>query len=205
MKRINWIIAIALSSSIAFLGCSGEKAKSDTNEKKVKVEDQTFNTNTENSVVMWKGTLVGVYDHSGTLSFNSGNLKIENGKIVSGSFEVDMTSMVATDENYDPEKGSTKEKLIGHLSSDDFFAVETFPTTTFIVKEHKGDKIMGELTIRGKTNSETVENVVIKKDGDKLKFKGDLTFDRQEYDVAWAHPMKDKVLMDEIELKIVLK
>jgi polyisoprenoid-binding protein YceI len=205
MKRINWIIAIALSSSIAFLGCSGEKAKSDTNEKKVKVEDQTFNINTENSVVMWKGTLVGVYDHSGTLSFNSGNLKIENGKIVSGSFEVDMTSMVATDENYDPEKGSTKEKLIGHLSSDDFFAVETYPTASFNIKEHKGDKIMGELTIRGKTNSETLENVVIKKDKDKLKFKGDLTFDRQEYDVAWAHPMKDKVLMDEIELKIVLK
>lgn len=205
MKKINWIIAIALSSSIAFMGCSGEKSKTDATEKEVKVEDQTFNINTENSVVMWKGTLVGVYDHSGTLNFNSGSLKIENGKIVSGSFEVDMTSMVATDENYDPEKGSTKEKLIGHLSSDDFFAVETYPTATFTVKEHKGDKIMGDLTIRGNTNSETVENVVIKKDGDKLKFKGDLTFDRQKYDVAWAHPMKDKVLMDDIELKIKLK
>jgi polyisoprenoid-binding protein YceI len=209
MKSIKWIIAFAISSSLVLMSCTGEGVKKKetdkASKKEVAIQDQNFNIDTDKSKVQWKGTLVGVYDHSGTLNFKSGSIKIEDGKIKSGSFVVDMATMVATDENYNPEKGSTKEKLIGHLSSPDFFDTENYPTAEFVIKEHKEGTIKGDLTIRGKTNLETVENVEIKKDGDKLTFIGDLTFDRQKYDVAWAHPMKDKVLKDDIELKIILK
>ena len=37
-----------------------------------------------------------------------------------------------------------------------------------------------------------------------LSVTGTLTFDRQKYDVAWVHYMKDMVLSDDIALNITL-
>lgn len=209
MKGRNWLFIMALSSTLVFAGCTGNQKKKTeaegTIKKEANIKDQIVNIDLYKSVVQWKGSLIGVYDHTGTLNFKSGTLTIENGKIVSGSFTVDMSTIMTTDENFNPEKGSTKEKLIGHLSSADFFDVENYPTAKFVITKNDGNMVKGELTIRGKTHEETVENIMIKEEGSELTITGDLSFDRQKYDVAWAHPMKDKVLMDAIELKIILK
>jgi len=53
---------------------------------------------------------------------------MEDGKLIGGEFTADMTSINVTD-----LEGDSKEKLTGHLRSDDFFGVETHKTAKFVI------------------------------------------------------------------------
>jgi len=212
MRTTNLLMIALLAIGLSFASCDSAQKSKDKKAKTKKetksalpVEATTLNINTAESVVHWTGSLVGVYDHHGTLKFKNGVIDIKDGVIADGSFVVDMTTMKPTDENYNPEEGSTKEKLVGHLSSPDFFDVENYPEASFKIKAHTGNKIVGQLTIRGKTHEETVKNLEIKNMDGKMKFHGTMTIDRNKYDVNWKHPVKDKVLSDEIELEIKIK
>lgn len=157
------------------------------------------------SKVNWEGEMMGMYKHSGTIDITEGNLTIEGDQITSGEFVADLTTMQATDENYNPEEGKTAEKLVGHLSSPDFFMVDSFPQATFAVTSHdlENMSLTGNLTIRGVTNEETVEDVEI--DMANGTAKGLLKFNRKNYDVAFDHPLKEMVLSDDVTLAIELK
>lgn len=206
MRKMK-LFGVVLSTGLLLLACGGGEKKVDTkadNKAEISKDKHVIDINTSESAVNWLGSLVGVYDHYGTLKFKSGNIVVNNGVVEQGSFVVDMTTMQATDDNFDVEKGSTKDKLIGHLSSPDFFNVEEFPEASFVIKSHNGNELTGDLTICGNMHEEMVKDVKIEKVNDKLVFTGSLVFDRQKYDVAWNHPMKDKVLKDDIELKIRL-
>lgn len=154
--------------------------------------------------VKWEGTLVGVYSHYGTVNLSEGSVKLDGNKVVGGSFTIDMTSITPEDENYKPEEGSTPEKLVSHLSSDDFFAVEQYPTATFVItgSSEDGKTIMGDLTVRGKTNPEKVENVMI--DAESGTMTGTMVVDRKKYDVTWDHPLQEMVLNNDMEFEITL-
>ena len=158
----------------------------------------------EESQLMWEGNMlkiggVSLYGHAGTLAFQKGKMSMENGQITEGMFVVDMTTITPTDEAYDEE--NTPDKLVGHLSSPDFFAIEEFPTATFQIKGMEGNSIMGDMTIRGVTHAETIENVEVTVDGDIVMAKGSMTVDRQKYNVAWENPAEDKVLSDDLDLE----
>lgn len=152
------------------------------------------------SEVMWEGNMLGLYGHTGTVAVQSGNLSVENGAVKSGTFTVDLTGINPTDDGYDEE--NTKEKLIGHLSSDDFFNVAEFPTATFEVTGTEGTSVMGNLTVRGKTNAETVQNVTVMEENGSVVVTGELTFDRTKYDVNFSTGAADKVLSNDITLKV---
>lgn len=212
MKTIHWILVTIIALGLSLTACNNAQksqdkdASADTpSEKETALKPQTIAIDTVNSVVQWTGALVGVYKHHGTIKFKKGTLTVKGDKIVKGSFVADLTTMKATDKNYKPDEGKTKEKLIKHLSSPDFFNVKKYPDASFKIQEHKANSITGQLTIRDNTHQETVNDVKIKTTKGKYKFTGKLTFDRQKYDVSWKHPMKDKALSDDIELKIVLK
>ena len=57
--------------------------------------------------------------HEGNISLIDGNIEMEGDQIKGGSFTVDMTTIISTDLS-----GEYKNKLEGHLKSDDFFSVE---------------------------------------------------------------------------------
>jgi len=167
----------------------------------------TFAIDNTESKLMWEGNMlkvggVSLYGHNGTLNFQKGMMTMQDGTIKEGTFVVDMSSITPTDDNYGEE--NTPEKLIGHLSSADFFAVEEYPTATFQIKGMEGNKIMGDMTIRGITNAETIENVEMEIDRNKVKAMGTLTLDRQKYNVAWTNPAEDKVLSDDLDLEFVI-
>jgi polyisoprenoid-binding protein YceI len=163
-----------------------------------------MSVDTATSTIEWSGTMVGVYAHTGILKLTDGAFTVENGQVSGGSFTADLTSMEVTDQNYDVKKGNTPEKLIGHLSSPDFFDVPNHPTARFeVTGVNEEGKVTGKLTVRGVTDSEVLENLVI--DADNGTASASLTFDRQKYGVAWASPMKDMVLSNEIKLNVNLK
>ena len=203
-----------LVALIFLAGCTGgsnqsESEDSDTTmtsdtEMEVSGEPTTMMVDTENSRVAWEGTMLGVYSHEGTIELEEGSLEVLGDDIVGGEFVVDMSTMTATDENYNPEEGKTKEKLIGHLSSDDFFNVEEYPTAKFVVTSYDAENntVTGDLTIRGNTHEETVENASF--DPSTGTATGTLTFDRTKYEVNFQAQGQDMVLSDDIELQIEL-
>jgi polyisoprenoid-binding protein YceI len=206
MKTKNLILGMIAAVGILFASCSQnapKEAESASTEKTETVIDNII-VNAEQSRIIWSGEMLGVYVHEGTLNFNQASISMNKGKMTGGSFIANLRSIVPTDENYNAEKGNTQEKLVGHLSSADFFDVENFPTAKFEITSVAGNTAKGMLTIRGISNEETVENITITKEGENTRISGELVFDRKKYDVAWDSPMKDMVLSNDVKLKIEL-
>ncbi|MGI9545500.1 MAG: YceI family protein [Cyclobacteriaceae bacterium] len=199
------IVAVSLCFSSCNTGSKSTEYDTESATEVVESEPPALSgdltIDTENSMVKWKGEMMGMYAHEGTLKFSEGTITMAEGQVTGGSFVVDMASMIPTDENFDPEKDQTKEKLLGHLSSPDFFDVENNPTASFSLSDNTGK---GVLTIRGKEGEESVDNIVMITEGDQVTVTGTLKFDRKNYDVAFDHPMQEMVISDDVELDIEL-
>ncbi|MDB9964015.1 YceI family protein [Vicingaceae bacterium] len=197
---------IAIATMVA-CGGAADKSKEVSEEAEVIVEEvteETVNVNANESSVMWMGQIIGgIKSHNGTVKVTEGLLTLKGDEIVAGNFTVDLTSMNPLDSNYTEDQPS--EKLVGHLSSGDFFMTDSFPTASFVVTsaDMAAMTVTGDLTVRGVTNSETINDVAV--DTEAGTAIGSLTFDRQKYNVAFSTGAKDFVLSDDIELTINLK
>lgn len=208
MTTLNRSLLIGTATAmIALASCGSPEAPAPAPPAAPEAVEVTYSVDTATSAVDWKGTMVGVKSHTGTLHFTSGELKEKGGALTGGSFTVDMRSYTFTDTNYAKpgSKQGTKQNLMGHLMSPEFFAVDSFPTAQFTITSVSGNTATGDMTIRGHKSTEKVENINITADGKTLSATGDLTFNRQKYGVSWNSPMKDMVLSNDIVLKIVLK
>jgi polyisoprenoid-binding protein YceI len=207
MKTRTFLLLPVLALGLVAVSCSqgGTKQASETESEEVKaIEIASVTIDPAQSRVVWAGTMLGVYTHEGTLDLTKAELSMADGRITGGNFTADMNSMVATDENYNPEEGSTPEKLVGHLKSADFFDVENYPEATFVITGASDNSVTGMMTIRGVTNEEKVENVMMSKEGDMVKITGDMTIDRKKYNVSWDSPVAERVLSSDLVLKIEL-
>ena len=163
---------------------------------------ETFTVDASTSEVTWKGEVAGVYGHNGLISISEGSLEVENGALVGGSFTIDMTTINPTDEGYKDEDGHRASDLVGHLSTGDFFLVDSFPTATFVITSVSEGQVTGDLTIKGKTQEQvvTVNSLEISETG--VSATGEFVFNRQDFGVAWVHYMKDMVLSDDIAVGV---
>ena len=204
MKIKTFLIVSALALGFYTSSNAIENQINETSKKSAKksfTASGDYSVDKAKSDINWKGTMTGVFSHTGTLKLSEGSLKVKNGKITQGSFTVDMNSMLTSDSDDNYEK-APREKLVGHLKSDDFFAVEKYPTATFKITKHSGDEISGDLTIRGITSKETMTNVKLTETDDSFSATGNLVFDRQKYKVSYKNRMGDMVISDDIELTI---
>ncbi len=205
--KYNYLAIAAIAFSL--FSCGGEKP-AETTETSTPSASEEYTLIADSSKVMWEGNMTGIktYSHTGTLNFTEGKVTVENGKVVGGSFTVDVKSMAATDANYTEEKGHTAADLIAHLSNGDFFLVDSFPTASLVITGVAENGLTADLTIRGKSNPETITDVVVtpSADGSMLTTTGKLTFDRQKYGAAFsmekAYGMKDLLIADDIKLDI---
>lgn len=204
MKKNKWIYAMALIFSVAAAGCNTtpktQTDKSSDSKGVENVESQKLTVSLESSEVNWKGEMLGIYSHSGTVDLQSASLELKGSEVVSGTFVIDLGSITPTDDNYNEER--PKENLVGHLSSPDFFDVANFPTATFVINESDGQTVTGELTIRGVTHTEVFESVMVSQEGDDYNISGKLVFDRKKYDVSFDMTIPDMVLSNDIEIQI---
>ncbi len=170
----------------------------------VATADNIYNIETAQSQITWTGREVSTSYHYGTLDFVSGNFEISNGAIVNGEFIVDMTSI----NNQDME-GDSKARLEGHLKSDDFFSVESYPTASIsinsseLISDGKWN-VSADLSIKGFTHPVNFE-MISSEDG----WSANLVFDRSKYDVrfrsgSFFENLGDKLIYDDIELSINL-
>jgi polyisoprenoid-binding protein YceI/rhodanese-related sulfurtransferase len=97
-------------------------------EMEPRIEDGTYKVNTDESVLEWTGRNPNT-KHYGTIQLSGGEITIKN-RGISGSFEIDMTSI----KNINLKGNDLQPVLISHLKSDDFFFVKMFPRALFSLK-----------------------------------------------------------------------
>jgi len=203
---IKFFSVALIGGALAMTSCS-EAPKAETPVAPVSPWAGTVNVNVDNatSLVTWKGEMIGgLYGHQGTVALKESKLQLTDGKVSGGSFTIDLASIKPTDANYNPKEGKSPENLVGHLTTGDFFDTANHPTASFSITSVAGDKANGKLTVRGVTNDETIENIVVSPDGDNVKVTGKLTFDRQKYGVAYSTGSKDNILSDDIVIDVAL-
>ena len=188
-KRISTIVlALMASSAVLANPIDGEK-------KEVIASEST---------ITWKAYKV-TGSHVGTISLKSGSLEFDGDKLAGGEFVVDMTTINTTDLT-----GDYKNKLDGHLNSDDFFAVASNPTSSMVFTKVESTgknayKVTGDLTIKGITKPITFDVSVY-----GSKATATLKVDRTKYDVKYGSGsffdnLGDKTIYDEFDLVVDLQ
>ena len=169
------------------------------------------------STVAWRGFKTYVQsEHLGTVNVQEGTFEVADGKLVGGTITIDMNSITCTDLEDEGKRGY----LEGHLKSQDFFFVDSFPTAVFEIVEvldpseaTKYSTVTGNLTLRGTTNSITFPaDVAVVEDGVKFMaptFSIDRTLWGAKFhdrdDATIAESLKDDLIDHSIELTIKVK
>ena len=159
------------------------------------------------STVKWVGKKV-TGQHNGTIALKGGRLEMEGDQLTGGIFTIDMTTI-----NCEDLSGGGKGKLEGHLKSDDFFGVETYPTATFVITKAVPQgpgayKIVGNITIKDTTEEIQFPATLEEKDG-KTVASADITIDRSKFDIRYGSGsffdnLGDKTIYDNFDLSVSL-
>jgi polyisoprenoid-binding protein YceI len=165
---------------------------------------QNYTVDVQKSSIKWFATKV-TGKHNGSINLKSGAMSLKDGRFVSGTFVIDMNTIV----NEDLTDAGYNQKLVGHLKSDDFFGVATYPEAKLeIVKStaFKDNKaiVQANLTIKGKTNMITFDAI---KSGQNYQAK--IVVDRSKYDVKYGSTsffegLGDKAISNEFTLDVDL-
>ncbi|MDG1261017.1 MAG: YceI family protein [Flavobacteriales bacterium] len=171
--------------------------------------DATYMVDAAKSKIVWTGGKITGAKHTGLITAKSGAVSFAGGKIAGGKLVLDMTSITNTDLPEDQ-----KAKLVGHLSSEDFFNVGEHPEAyfEFASAESTGSnaEITGKLSIKGIVKP-VVSNVIFSSTGENgAVITGTLVIDRTEWDVKYGSgkffdDLGDNMINDDITLKFQLK
>ena len=204
MKKFLVPALIAALSLGAITNISAGKPK-----PKTTVAATTYKLQPQLSTLGWEGKAV-THGHNGTMQFSAGELVVNNGMIAGGTVTVDMKTMKATDITDAESQG----KFVGHMSGDDFFSVEKFPTATFklvsvtpikgVDKDGNNVTITGEMTIKGATNTISFPAKAGVKNG-VAAASGKVTIDRTKFGLKYGSKsffdtLGDKAINDDFTL-----
>ncbi|MGY5851770.1 YceI family protein [Salegentibacter sp. F14] len=158
----------------------------------------------ESSEITWRGEKVTGF-HTGTVALKEGHFIMEDNELKGGEFIIDMSSIKVTD-----LKGENKDKLEGHLKSDDFFGIKTYPQAKLVItsaaKKNDGTYgVVADLTIKEDTHPVTFDL-----EWNENSASTELSIDRSKYNVRYGSgsffdDLGDKTIYDNFEMKVDLK
>jgi polyisoprenoid-binding protein YceI len=157
--------------------------------------DEKLSVDTGASELKWTGHhLAKSYSHWGYIGLKSGSVSTDGNKITGGEFVIDMNTI----SNKDLEKKEDNGKLVGHLKSEDFFAVEKSGNTFNTV---------ADLTIRGITKEITFDTEVKSISKNAVDATAKLRVKRTDFEVMYGWSIENAMLDGEfdIEVKLVAK
>lgn len=215
--RMNIYKSAIILSGIFLTGLSAcnnasqkkEASAGEGNKTEASNAPSTLNLDRATSAVVWHGSDL-IKTHTGSIEIIDGAMIFdEKGKISGGNINIDMNSILVTDNT--PE--DKRPKLISHLKSNDFFAADSFPTSKFEIahiEQKDGDNylIHGNLTLRGKVLGIEVPAIITTKEG-ITNLKANFAIDRTKWSVNFHSKtidasIKDKFINDMIELSVDL-
>ena len=199
MKQLLYTGALLLAPFFAFAG--GDDAPT------------RYPVNAKASTITWEGTKV-TGAHNGDIQVSNGLITVTDGLISAATVIIDMTTINTLDLD-----GGAKESLDGHLSSDDFFGVESFPTAQFellTLNPVRGGEnganfaASGKVTIKGRTDEVSFPVKVDMTDGGAT-ISGNMVLDRSKFDVQFrsksffdVKDLGDKLIYDEFTIGFTL-
>lgn len=207
--------ALAVLLLTPFMSCSttekpdetpaieGEKTKT---EKVISTEvfpDGKYTVDQKQSTFSWEGKEASGHSHTGEIKLYKGSVNIMNSEFYEAYVGIDMNSINCTD-----LEGGAKERLEGHLKSEDFFGTDKYPYSTIEITstKTKGEvtKAVGTLTIKGIAQPIVFPTTLSLKD-ENIVIDGTLVFDRSLFDVRfrsdkWYSNLGDKLIYNDIEL-----
>ena len=161
------------------------------------------------STLGWEGKAV-THGHNGTMQFASGELTGTGAQLTGGTVIVDMKTLKATD----IKDADNNAKFVGHMSGNDFFSVEKYPTATFKIvsvtpikgaaADANNATIAGDMTIRDVTQRISFPAKVGVKNGSAAA-SGTVTIDRTKYGLKYGSKsffdsIGDKAIYDDFTL-----
>jgi polyisoprenoid-binding protein YceI len=220
--KYNYLFTAAIAATL-FTACGGPKANESSEAGDAAKADSTaiaYTINPDASTVAWKGSKTTGDEHTGNVKLKSGTLSAKNGALVAGKFVIDMKSITNEDLKADPK---AMGDLLGHLASNDFFSVDSFPEAMFEITEAKAmtadaqgnnTEVKGNLTIRGISRQISFPAKVETTDAG-ITAAGAILFNRLEWNINWKKDqatlteqamaaVKDGVTRKEIEIKVNL-
>jgi len=154
--------------------------------------------------------------HNGTITLSEGSLYASNGKITSGNFIIDMSSIQVADLT-----GEEKANLEAHLkgteteSAQDFFNTTKYPTGKFeitsvqdsVFKDGSNFFFKGNLTLLDKTKEVAIPANVIFNEGSITVMSSTFTINRTDWGITYKSKnifkeLGDKFINDDIVLKL---
>jgi len=163
----------------------------------------SYKVDLEKSSLTWEAKkLTG--GHNGTINLQSGELLVDGKKLTGGKFVINMATIKDADKS---------ARLESHLKADDFFGVEKFATSSFVIKKVTAAgankvNITGDLTIKGITNPISFPaSVVWNADGSLTAAADKVIVDRTKFGIKYRSKgmfpdIGDKMIYDEFELNI---
>jgi len=206
---INKIYLILIIATLCF-GCHGpikEENKNYATASSIS-PGQKYSIDTKETVLKWEGSMVFGLDeaHTGYVYLSKGELRIENDQLVGGEFEIDMRTIEYKDK-------AEKNSPIQHLKSPDYFDVEKFPISSFVITKvatlgGESIRVTGDLTIKGVTNPISFPAQMEFKDG-LVKANGKVVIDRTQWGIRYKSGkfydnLADETVSDEIDLEMYI-
>jgi polyisoprenoid-binding protein YceI len=205
MKKLVLFSAAAAMVLASCVGNpEGKKADvTDSVETTDEVLGHVYTVDASQSELVWTGAKV-TGQHHGTVDIKSGELHVDEGTISGGKFVLDMNSI-----NTQDLEGEWKDKLDGHLKSEDFFDVASNPEASFEVTSVAAGATEGTLTVSGNLTIKGVsKNITFDANVEELtdataKVTADFNIAREDWGVSYEG-QKDDLISKEINFKVTL-
>jgi len=217
MKKSLLIFAF-VGGLLSLNSCKNDKTEAGDAQEVATTSDDSkgYVVDTANSTIEWVGSKP-TGNHNGTIAISAGEVYLNNGKVESGKFTIDMTSITVLD----LAAGDGKEDLEGHLKglgkaedADHFFNTNKYPEGVFEITAV--NTVEGQTTIEGNLTLKEITKSVkfpatLALDGDSLMLTTEtFTINRTDWNVNYGSKsifdnLGDKFINDAIELKISVK
>lgn len=212
MSMIYSKLSFLSIAALLTFGCTSDPKSDEATvgeaQEVVAVEEtaENFEIVKDASQVTWVGTKP-TGRHDGIFPIKDGNISAADDKIVGGTITIDLANLKITDTEISEED---RGKLSGHLKSDDFFNVESFPEAKFEITSvepyvagsaanenevaetdsefklaNPTHTITGNLTIRDTTNSISFPAIVNISDT-QISAKAKFNIDRTDWNVSYG-------------------
>ena len=195
--------------AVAVLSAAPAASAQKMNSAKTATTAPAYKLQSQLSTLGWEGKAV-THGHNGSMDFTDGELLVKGNALVGGTVTVNMKSLKCLD----IKDAESQGKFVGHMTSDDFFGVEKFPTSTFKIvsitpikgaaKDAENATIAGDMTIKGVTQRISFPAKVGVKDG-VAAASGKVTIDRTKFGLKYGSKtffdsIGDKAIYDTFDL-----
>lgn len=209
--------ALVVAGSLWMAGCSNPAANvteatvSDAEPERAPSESESGETvrfDGETSKIDFVGSKVALGSHDGGFQEFEGEFLLgsDGSEVQAVNVTIDMDST-----------WSDNNKLTGHLKNEDFFEVETYPTSEFSstsikpAEENRTDddqkmadathEVTGNLTLHGVTKSITFP-AKIEVNGEKVHLASEFSLKRGDFDIVYGSGVGENAIRNEVVIKL---